>query len=177
MSDSFVISWTTTHQASLSMRFPRQEYWSRLPFSSPGDLSDLGIEPVSPVLVGGIFTTNPPGKPRSIQWSMLIISQKTGGKRYMREVHSKKAAICKPERELSSRTQPFCLPDLRLPASELWEINVCYLKKNPSFNCICNFLFLCLYKVTMADSRDWDMGIFWESHFSGGRIYQHHLGN
>ena len=42
--------WTVTLQALLSMRFPRQEYWSGLPFPSPGDLPDPGIELVSPAL-------------------------------------------------------------------------------------------------------------------------------
>ena len=41
----------------------RQEYWSGLPFPSPGDLPDPGIEPASPALAGGFFTTLPPGKP------------------------------------------------------------------------------------------------------------------
>ena len=41
--------WTIAHQAHLSMGFPRQEYWTGLPFPSPGDLPDLGAEPVSPV--------------------------------------------------------------------------------------------------------------------------------
>ena len=45
------------------MGFPRQEYWSGLPFPSPGDLPDPGVEYVSLVLVGGFFTTKPPGKP------------------------------------------------------------------------------------------------------------------
>ena len=45
------------------MGFPRQEYWSGLPFPPPGDLSDPGIEPASPTLAGGFFTTEPPGKP------------------------------------------------------------------------------------------------------------------
>ena len=52
-------------QASLSMTFPRQEYWSGLPFPSPGDLPDPGIEPTSPVfpaVAGGFSTTGPPGK-------------------------------------------------------------------------------------------------------------------
>ena len=48
--------------ASLSMRFPRQVYWNGFPFPSPGDLSDPGIEPVSPTLTGGFFTTEPPRK-------------------------------------------------------------------------------------------------------------------
>ena len=43
-------SWTVAHQSLLSMGFPRWEYWSGLPFPSPGDLPDLGIEPASPAL-------------------------------------------------------------------------------------------------------------------------------
>ena len=54
--------WAIARQASLSMGFSRQEYWSGLPFPSPGDLPNPGIEPVSPVLVGESFTTEPPGK-------------------------------------------------------------------------------------------------------------------
>ena len=49
------------HQAPLSMGFSRQEYWSGLPFPSPGDLLDLGIEPASlksPALAEGFFTTS-----------------------------------------------------------------------------------------------------------------------
>ena len=64
MSSSFATSWTITHQAPLSMGFPRQEYWSGLPFPSPGDLPDPGIEPASPALADGFFTTDPSGKPR-----------------------------------------------------------------------------------------------------------------
>ena len=58
-----VTPWTVASQAPLSMRFPRQEYWSGLPFPPPGDLPDPGIElesPVSPALAGGFFTTEPP---------------------------------------------------------------------------------------------------------------------
>ena len=45
------------------MGFPGQEYWSGLPFPSPGDLRDPGIEPEAPVLAYGFFTAEPPGKP------------------------------------------------------------------------------------------------------------------
>ena len=45
------------------MGFPSQEYQSGLPFPSPGDLPDPGIEPMSPALAHGFFTTEPPGKP------------------------------------------------------------------------------------------------------------------
>jgi len=54
-------SWTIAHQAPLSMEFSRQEYWSRLPFPTPGDLLNPGIEPLSlasPALAGGFFTTS-----------------------------------------------------------------------------------------------------------------------
>ena len=44
----FVTPWTVAHQAPLSMGFFRQEYWSVLPFPSPGDPPDPGIEPISP---------------------------------------------------------------------------------------------------------------------------------
>ena len=49
--------------ASLSMGFSRQEHWSGLPFPSPWDLPDPGMEPTSPPLAGRFFTTAPPGKP------------------------------------------------------------------------------------------------------------------
>ena len=56
-------------QAPLSMRFSRQEYWSRLPFPSPGDIPDPGIKPMSPASpasAGGFFTTESPRKPSNV---------------------------------------------------------------------------------------------------------------
>ena len=64
----FVILWTVSLQAPLSMRFSRQKYWSGLPFPPLGDLPNPGIEPASPVstaLAGRFSTTEPPGKPPS----------------------------------------------------------------------------------------------------------------
>ena len=61
----FVISWTVAHQAPLSMGFSRQEYWSGLPFPSPGDLPDPGIKPgspVSPALQADSLPSEAPGK-------------------------------------------------------------------------------------------------------------------
>ena len=49
-------------QAPLSMRFPRQEYCNGLPFPSPGDLLNPGIEPASPALPDRFSTTEPPVK-------------------------------------------------------------------------------------------------------------------
>jgi len=62
-SDSFETPWAVARQVPLSMGFFRQEYWSGLPFPFPGDLPDSGIEPASPTLAGGFFTTAPPGSP------------------------------------------------------------------------------------------------------------------
>ena len=54
--------WTIACQAPLSMDFSRQEYWSGLPFPSPGDLSDPGIEPTCPVLQADSLQSEAPGK-------------------------------------------------------------------------------------------------------------------
>ena len=62
MSDYFATLRSIAHQAPLSMGIPRQEHWSGLPFPPPGDLPDPGVELRSPALVGGFFTTEPPGK-------------------------------------------------------------------------------------------------------------------
>ena len=59
----FATPWTVDCQAPLSMGFPRQEYWSGLPFPSSGYLPNPGIEPASAELAGRVFTTEPPGKP------------------------------------------------------------------------------------------------------------------
>ena len=59
----FVTLWTVTYQAPLSMGFSRQEYWSGLPFPSPGDLPNPGIKPASPASAGRFLTTELPGKP------------------------------------------------------------------------------------------------------------------
>ena len=58
----FATSWTVAHQAPLSMGFSRQEYWSGLPFPSPGDLPDPGIEPRSTALEEDALPSEPPGK-------------------------------------------------------------------------------------------------------------------
>ena len=52
----FETLWTIAHQLHMSMEFSRQEYWSRLSFSSPGDLPDLGMEPSVSCISGGFFT-------------------------------------------------------------------------------------------------------------------------
>ena len=66
MSD-FVTLGTVAHQAPLFMGFPRQEYWSGLPFPSPGDLPDPGIEPRSPALQMDSLPSELPGKPQPLR--------------------------------------------------------------------------------------------------------------
>ena len=68
----FVTAWTEALQAPLSMEFPKQEYWSKLPFAPPGDLLDPETERTSPALAGRFFTAEPPGKPIIFRWWLLI---------------------------------------------------------------------------------------------------------
>ena len=79
-----VTPWTVACLALLSMGFSRQEYWTGLPFPSPGDLPYPGIESetlLSPTFAGGFLTTAPPGKPllctckMKTHWSKLVYQQ------------------------------------------------------------------------------------------------------
>ena len=58
----FATTWTAAYQALPSMEFSNKEYWSGLPFHSPEDLPDPGIEPRSPVLQAVALPSEPPGK-------------------------------------------------------------------------------------------------------------------
>ena len=62
----FATPWTVAHQAPPSVGFSRQEYCSGLPFPSPGDLPDPGIEAGSPTFQADALTSEPPGKPYKI---------------------------------------------------------------------------------------------------------------
>ena len=67
----FVTPWTVAHQAPLFMAFPRGEYWSGLPFPSPGDLPNAGIKPQSPAspsLVGDSLPLSHLGSPSRRHW-------------------------------------------------------------------------------------------------------------
>jgi len=57
-----------------NLKIPRQEYWSGLSFPSPGNFPDPGIKPVSPVLEGRLFNTEPSGKPTMEYYSALKIN-------------------------------------------------------------------------------------------------------
>ena len=60
----FATPWTVAYQAPLSVGFSRQEYWSGLPFPSPGDIPDPGMEPRSPALQADVLTSELSGKPK-----------------------------------------------------------------------------------------------------------------
>ena len=73
----FATPWTVSHQAPLSMKFSRKEYWSELPFPSPGDLPDPGIKLWSPALQGETLWSEPLGKQEnnsSVQFSCSVMS-------------------------------------------------------------------------------------------------------
>ena len=75
---SHSILFDSLYQAPQFMGFSRQEYWSGLPFPSPGDLLDPEIKPTSPTLAGGFFTTEPPEKPPGILGSHNLEQGMTG---------------------------------------------------------------------------------------------------
>ena len=70
----FATLWTKAHQAPPSLGFSRQEYWSELPFPSPGELPDSGIEPMPPALQVDALTSEPPGKPKNAQTTRQLHS-------------------------------------------------------------------------------------------------------
>ena len=61
----FASPWTVDYEAPPSKEFSRQEYWNGLPFPSPGDLPNPGVEPRSPALQADTLPSEPPGKPFS----------------------------------------------------------------------------------------------------------------
>ena len=78
MSSSFATPWTIANQAPLSMKFSRQEDCSRLPFPSPGDLPDPGVEPVSLVLpawTGRLFNHSSTWEENNLIWRLTLLRQ------------------------------------------------------------------------------------------------------
>ena len=65
--------WTVAQHAPLSMGFSKQDYWSGLPFPSPGDLPNPGIEPKSPALQADSLLPEPPGKPTKQKTAKLSL--------------------------------------------------------------------------------------------------------
>ena len=74
----FVTPWTVAYQASPSMGFSRQEYWSGLLFPSPGDLPDPGIKPGFPALQANALSSEPPGKPLYVALTYWFLFTRRG---------------------------------------------------------------------------------------------------
>ena len=72
-----MIPWTVVYQASLSMGFSRQEYGSGVPFPSPGDPPDPGIEPRSPALQADALPSEPPGNLHSTKFYVVRVKVKS----------------------------------------------------------------------------------------------------
>ena len=68
----FATPWAVAYQAPPSVGFSRQEYWSGLPFPSPGDLPNPGIQPRDPALLTDTLPSKPPGKPYVIFFSITF---------------------------------------------------------------------------------------------------------
>ena len=77
----FATPWTVAHQASMSIGFSRQEYWSGLFFHSPGDLPDPGIEPGSPALQADALLPEPPRKYAEVEFKSSSFSLPLLGKK------------------------------------------------------------------------------------------------
>ena len=80
----FVTPWTVAHQTPPFMEFSRQEYWSGLPFPSPGDLPNPGIEPRSPTLQVDALPSEPPGNPRDACYQRCMPN---GKKEFVRKMN------------------------------------------------------------------------------------------
>ena len=81
----FATPWTVAYQAPLSLGFSRQQYWSGLPFPSPGDLPNPGIKPRSPALQTDGLLSEPPGKSQisvRIDMKLIIVSISWNGQNY-----------------------------------------------------------------------------------------------
>ena len=102
----FVTQWTVAYQVPPSTGFSRQEYWSGLPFPSPGDLPSPGTEPGSPASYSDALPSELPGKSSIIWWwYSVIISWKTtiqhhnqnndiGGAKTLQKLPSSQVSSC-----------------------------------------------------------------------------------
>ena len=90
---------------SLSMAFPRQKYWNELPFPSPGNLPDPGIEPWSPVLASRYFTAEPSGKLRNPYYSGRFKSFSSGWYSNLL-INNADSSLCKREHSYSFISSP-----------------------------------------------------------------------
>ena len=96
----FETPWTVTYQVPLSMGFSRQEFWSGLPFPSPGDLSNPGIEPRSPALQADSLPAEPQGKPFVLKYIRICRESAKG-------LHKILKAVSRRFRNACRNTKPY----------------------------------------------------------------------
>ena len=108
---------TVARQAPLSMGFSRQEYWSGLPFSSPGDLPDPGIKPGSPALQADSLPTELPGKPRRYRGELKT---NTGADYKRGSCKWKTAGWCLQRRMVQKSSEPLSQETMTLLLPHPW---------------------------------------------------------
>ena len=147
MSYSIVTPWTVASQGPLSIEFSRQEYWSELPFPSPGDFHNPGFKPTSPDWHVDSLTLSHQGSPLINRASVLIRGGRDHGdppvpRGMTLSQGSKSTAICKPEREVSEESDPVNTLFVDFPPLEPW---VFYCSSHP----VCGFLLWQFWKTNM----------------------------
>ena len=111
----FATSWAVAQQAPLFMEFSRQEYWSGLPFASPGDLSNPGITPGSPKLQADSLPSEPPGKP-----SWHITGYKKSSSVELQSWSSFSHSVCQPHNLDIFAHLPTVFCSLHQMSSHIW---------------------------------------------------------
>ena len=113
--------WTVTHQAPLSLGISRQEYWSGLLCSPPGNLPNPGTEPeslTSSALVGGFLTTSTP------QEDLDLYNQQPD---HLEHFHQSRKSPCAPFHSLPHHQQPLILSNTKIAFARSWPSCKCYL--------------------------------------------------
>ena len=130
----FTTPWTAAHWTPLSLEFSRQEYWRGLPFPSPGDLFDSGIEPASlksPALAGGFFTTSTTREAHSVTPNKkvpLTVPLPQHAHTHTQSHHHTRHRSVSPTRPQNKATnlQHLFKPSASVPANQVvWMLRVC----------------------------------------------------
>ena len=150
VSNSFTTPWTVTHQAPLSMGFPRQEYWSGLPFLSPEDLPNSGIEPTSPAWQVGSLLLSHLGRPECCYYQSFLL-----WKRFIKEFRYfllfdivtwswVKASVTTPSNLKEERNIQF--------SSDIWEKKMDFYRLNKEIGIVSiwNLPFFMLRSITTS---------------------------
>ena len=137
----FLTLWTVGHQALLSMEFSQQEYWSGLPFPSPGDLPETGIEPGSPALEANSLLSECPGMGYMLLMLLLLSFYRCTEKSSLRLsgfLNSQSYSLLNLSLNLISKPPPAFIPSSLLLNSSSWALVSVYTAFPPSSECSLN---------------------------------------